>query len=87
MSIFLTLILLVLGFALVGGLFGTLRGPLAADRMISAQLLGTVGVAFSLILAEVTAAPALRDVGLVIAALSGVITLAFVRLHGGDDRK
>ncbi len=86
MSIFLALILLVLAAVLVGGLVGTLRGPLAADRMIAAQVLGTAGVAFLLILGEATATHALRDVALVLAALSSVMTLAFVRLHGKPEK-
>lgn len=87
MSIFLALILLVLAAVLVGGLLGTLHGPLAADRMIATQVLGTAGVAFLLILGEATATPALRDVALVLAALASVATLAFVRLHGKPNNR
>lgn len=87
MTLFLALVLMLLAGALVGGLLGTVRGPLAADRMIAAQLIGTVGVAFLLVLAEVTGAPALRDVALVLAALASVVVLAFVRLHGTHDEE
>ena len=84
MSTFLGFTLLVLAAALVAGLLATLRGPDAAGSILGAQLLGTTGVAFLLILAEITGAPALVDVALVLAVLAGVLTLAFVRLHAGD---
>jgi multicomponent Na+:H+ antiporter subunit F len=49
------------------GLLRVLRGPSAHDRMLAAQLFGTVGVAVAvlLVLAEAQARPALRDVALI----------------------
>lgn len=61
------------------GLVRVLRGPTPADRMLSAQLFGTTGVAILLLLAEALSAPALRDVALVLALLSAVAVAAFVR--------
>lgn len=61
------------------GLVRVLRGPTPADRMLSAQLFGTTGVAILLLLSEALSAPALRDVALVLALLSAVAVAAFVR--------
>ena len=62
-----------------GGLARVLRGPTPADRMLSAQLFGTTGVAILLLLAEALSSPPLRDVALVLALLSAVAVAAFVR--------
>ena len=64
---------------IAAGLIRVLRGPTAADRMLAAQLFGTAGVALMLLLAEVQAAAALRDVALVFALLAALATVAFVR--------
>jgi multicomponent Na+:H+ antiporter subunit F len=64
------------------GLWRVIKGPTRTDRMLSAQLMGTVGVALVLVLAERWQAPAWRDVALVLALLSAVTGLAFVRLVG-----
>ena len=65
------------------GLVRVLLGPTPADRMLSAQLFGTAGVAILLLLAEALSAPALRDVALVLALLSAVAIAAFVRRAWG----
>ena len=64
---------------LVVGLWRTLAGPSAADRMLSAQLFGTTAVAILVLQAEAWKQPALRDVALVFALLAAVTTAAFVR--------
>ncbi len=67
-------------FLLVNILAGALRiirGPSAPDRMITAQLFGTMGVATLLVLAELLGRPALRDVALVFALLGAVAVVAF----------
>lgn len=73
------------------GLVRVLRGPTPADRMLSAQLFGTTGVAILLLLAEALSAPALRDVALVLALLSAVAVAAFVRrawgVPGEDEQR
>lgn len=61
------------------GLVRVLRGPTPPDRMLSAQLFGTTGVAILLLLAEALSTPALRDVALVLALLGAVAVAAFVR--------
>jgi multicomponent Na+:H+ antiporter subunit F len=62
---------------ILAGVARTLQGPSAADRMITAQLFGTLGVAILLLLAEGLDRPALRDVALVYAILGVVAAVAF----------
>lgn len=75
---------------IAASLIRIMRGPTAADRMLAAQLFGTTGVAVLLLLAEMQAQPALRDVALVFALLAVLATVAFVgrvwaRAAKGDD--
>jgi multicomponent Na+:H+ antiporter subunit F len=68
------------GFTLVMvalGLVRILRGPANADRMMSAQLLGTGGIA-ALLLGAGTGAPGLLDAALTIALLAAFAAVAFV---------
>jgi multicomponent Na+:H+ antiporter subunit F len=74
-----TLSLIVL-MSVVVGLIRVVRGPTAADRMLSSLLFGTGGVATLLLLAEAMAMPALKDVALVFVLLASVSAVAFVRL-------
>ena len=66
-------------FTLAGALWRTVRGPSAADRLMTAQLFGTTGVALLLLLAESLGMPALRDVALIFALLAILVVLTFVR--------
>ncbi|MCB2215663.1 monovalent cation/H+ antiporter complex subunit F [Desulfofustis glycolicus] len=75
---------LCLGLALfllvtiVLGLIRIRRGPSDADRMLSAQLFGTTGVAILLLLGQATDRTFWWDVALVFALLSAVTAIAFV---------
>ncbi|MCC6777999.1 MAG: multiple resistance and pH regulation protein F [Hyphomicrobiales bacterium] len=60
------------------GLVRILRGPADADRMMSAQLIGSGGVAALLLIAGATAAPATIDVALVLALLAAFASVVFV---------
>lgn len=61
------------------GLLRIVRGPAVADRMMAAQLLGSGGVAISLLLAVATANPSIVDVALLLALLAAFASVAFVR--------
>jgi len=74
---------LFLLLTLSAGMVRVLRGPTSADRMMAAQLFGTTGVAILLLLAQGLGEPALRDVALVLALLSGVAVAAYIRRSGG----
>lgn len=61
------------------GMVRVIKGPAAADRMVAAQLVGTLGVADLLLLSRVLDIPAFRNVALVFALLAIVLVTAFVR--------
>ena len=58
------------------GLLRVLRGPGDAERMMSAQLLGTGGVAVLLLLATATGIRAAVDVALTLALLAAFASIA-----------
>ena len=61
------------------GLVRVLYGPADADRIMSAQLLGTGGVAALLLLTEVMRVPAGIDVALILALLAAFVSVAFAK--------
>jgi multicomponent Na+:H+ antiporter subunit F len=61
------------------GLVSILRGPGDADRMMSAQLIGTGGIAALLLLGTVAGVPAAVDVALILALLATFASIAFVK--------
>ena len=70
------------GFVLVTvaiGLFGILKGPGDADRIMAAQLLGTGGIAALLLLAQAMSMPAALDVALILALLAAFVSVAFIK--------
>lgn len=77
----LVLVNLVVGFTRI------LRGPRPADRMLSAQVFGTLGVALLLVLAQTSGQPALRDVALVFALLALLAVVVFARRVAGSRRR
>ncbi|HKJ71867.1 MAG TPA: hypothetical protein VKA55_08970 [Gammaproteobacteria bacterium] len=85
----LTALALVLAALAAVSLVRLERGPTAVDRMMVAQLLGTVGVALVLVLGAANG----RVVALVVALLAAVSGVAFVRRYlappergaGNDD--
>lgn len=64
-----------------------LRGPTDADRMLTALVFGTTGVAVLLLLAEALAMPALVDAALVFVLLAVVAAAAFTQRAWREDRK
>jgi len=79
MDDFLVLVAAFLALNVGVGLIRVALGPSPADRMLTAQLFGTTGVAILLILAQATATPGLRVVALVFALLAAVLSVAFVK--------
>jgi multicomponent Na+:H+ antiporter subunit F len=55
------------------------RGPTESDRMLSAQLFGTTGVAILLVLSRALDEPRTVDVALVFALLAVIAAIAFAR--------
>lgn len=70
---------------MVVGLLRVLRGPTAADRMLSAELMGTTAVATLLLLYAATEVDALVDVALVFAVLAAMAVVTFVRRTWPED--
>ena len=68
------------------GLICVLRGPAKADRMMSAQLLGTSGIA-ALLLSAAIGYPAIVDVALALALLAAFASIAFVTSSNRSDSK
>ncbi|MCC5887982.1 MAG: hypothetical protein JJT88_16225 [Gammaproteobacteria bacterium] len=62
-----------------------LRGPTAADRMLSGALMGTTAVAVLLLLYGATGIEALIDVALIFAILAAMAVVTFVRRTWPED--
>jgi multicomponent Na+:H+ antiporter subunit F len=61
------------------GLIRILRGPTAADRLLTIQLFGTTGTTILILLALEARNEAFQDVALVFALLAGVLGVVFTR--------
>ncbi len=61
------------------GLLSVLRGPTRADRMMSAQLFGTGGIAALLLVGTASEVEAVVDVALTLAVLAAFASVAFVK--------
>jgi multicomponent Na+:H+ antiporter subunit F len=84
MDEFLLLAALALLVTVAGGFLRVHRGPTRADRIMSAQLIGTGGVAAALLLAAASGMPAIIDVALVLALLAAFAAVAFVKSASPD---
>lgn len=72
---------------IAAGMFRILNGPTAADRMMTAQLFGTCGVAILLLLSSGMNNPVLIDIALVFALLAALTTMTFVRRTWNSSSK
>jgi len=82
-TVWLHVVVIVLLASLGGALWRVWRGPLQADRMMAAQLIGTSGVAVLIVLA------ALQDwtlliVALALALLAALAAVGFVKAQSPD---
>lgn len=66
---------------IVAGMVVLLKGDRPVDRLLAAQLSGTIGVAVCLLLAEIQDMPAARDGALVMSVLAALTAVAFVRRY------
>ncbi len=84
-----TLFALILLLTIAVGVIRIFKGPTAADRMMTAQLFGTSGVAILLLLSTGMNNLVLLDVALVFALLAALATLTFIRRtwHDSGRRK
>ncbi len=74
----------VLLATIAGALLRVHRGPDAADRMMSAQLVGTGGIGVLMLLAAASENWAILDVALVLALLAAFASVAFVKAASSD---
>ena len=79
LSVYLSIATGILLLVLLAGLLRVMRGPTQADRMLAAQLFGTVGVAILMLLAVLQEQPALLNAALVLALLAPLMLIAFVK--------
>ena len=79
MQIFFHCLAIFLILNILAGMWRVMKGPSAADRMVSAQLFGTTGVAILLVLAQALEAPYIRNAALLFALLMIMAVLSFVR--------
>ncbi len=80
MTVYLTVTIVLLLLILLWGLWPIVRGPTAADRMLAAQLFGTLGVAILMLLATLAQQTAVFNAALVLALLAPLVLIAFVKL-------
>ena len=70
---------LIILCAIAAGMIRILDGPTSADRMMTAQLFGTCGVAILLLLAKGLETDILLDIALVFALFAALASITFVR--------
>jgi multisubunit Na+/H+ antiporter MnhF subunit len=78
------IILYLLGIGILLCLVRVIRGPTAPDRVLAADTIGVLAVAFIVIFALYHNNPMFVDVALIISILSFVGTLAISRYIGGE---
>jgi multicomponent Na+:H+ antiporter subunit F len=83
-NVLLPALLLFLFANLAAGLWRVHRGPTAADRMLSALLIGSTSVAAVLVLAEWQRLDALRVAALLIVMLAATISIAYAAIAQGS---
>lgn len=92
MESFLLIAVVMLALSLVVGLVTILFRTSAADWLLAAQLIGTVGISILLVLSVLLAQPALVDAALILAMLAVLVTAVFTHRQrqqrtnkGGQD--
>jgi len=79
MTTFLMAASILILVTIIFGFVRVLLGPSKADRLIAAQLFGTAGAAWILLIAYATGKSGLSDIALVLALLAAVTAIAFVK--------
>jgi multicomponent Na+:H+ antiporter subunit F len=80
MSTLLSALTVVLIVTLFVGVWRVQRGPTAADRMLSALLIGSTAVATLLLLAQLQQEPALRVAALLVVMLAAIVSIAYAAI-------
>lgn len=85
MSLFFLIIICFLLLVLALGLIRVFKGPTPTDRMLSAQLLGTIGVAILILSSINMANEALLNVALTLALLSPISLIAYIHIKKASN--
>ena len=80
MEIFYTAVVLVLILCLIIGLIRVLVGPDNANRMLAAQLFGTIGITIVVVLSVLQDNEVIANVALVFTLLASITVIAFLKL-------
>lgn len=80
MTIFYTIIIILLLLCLILGLIRVLAGPDNANRMLAAQLFGTIGTTVVVVLSVMQNNEEIMNVALVFTLLASITVIAFLKL-------
>ena len=80
MNIFYTLVVVILLLCLIIGLIRVLVGPDNANRMLAAQLFGTIGTSIVIVLSVLQENEVITNVALVFTLLASITVIAFLKL-------
>ena len=80
MDVFYTLVIALLLLCLIVGLIRVLIGPDKANRMLAAQLFGTIGTTIVIVLSILQNNEVITNVALVFTLLASITVIAFLKL-------
>jgi multicomponent Na+:H+ antiporter subunit F len=80
MNVFYTAVVVVLLLCLIVGLIRVLAGPDNANRMLAAQLFGTIGTTVVIVLSVLQNNEVITNVALVMTLLASITVIAFLKL-------
>ena len=80
MNIFYIIVVAVLLLCLIVGLIRVLVGPDNANRMLAAQLFGTIGITIVIVLSVLQNNEVITNVALVFTLLASITVIAFLKL-------
>lgn len=86
MSLWFTILTVFLLLTIGLGMWRIIRGPAAADRILTAMLFGTTGVGVLLLLHALTEKSSYLDIALVFSLLGAMTAVTFVRLSEKPKR-
>lgn len=88
MNVFYTVVVLVLLLCLIIGLIRVFIGPDNANRMLGAQLFGTIGTTIVVVLSVLEGNEVVANVALVFTLLASITVIAFLKLaeQPNDDQ-
>ena len=80
MTFFYTIVVIILLICLIVGLLRVLIGPDNANRMLAAQLFGTIGTTIVLVFSVLQNNEVITNVALVFTLLASITVIAFLKL-------